>query len=331
MKKTICILLCLVFLAGCGYSSVAGESFESMDTFMKIDIYGSADTAAAIRSEIERLDSLLSAQDSGSIIGRLNSEGSAEITSETSDLLAQTIGLCAETDGALDISVYPLVETWGFIDKNYRVPGADEISALLKNTDYRRISLGDGSASVGSGMKLDLGAVAKGYAADRAVEIMKENNVRAGILNLGGTVAAVGEKPNGEKWRVGICDPDNTAAYFGSVSVSGKVVATSGSYERYFESGGKRYCHIIDPETGCPADNGTVSVTVISDSGVRSDALSTALFVMGTEGAAEYRRSHRDFEFILLDDKNNLRLTEGAEAAFRMNKDYDYNLTVIKA
>ena len=115
------------------------------------------------------------------------------------------------------------------------------------------------------------------------------------------------------------------------MSVSDRIVATSGSYERYFESGGKRYCHIIDPKTGCPTDNGTVSVTVISDSGTRSDALSTALFVMGIDGAKKYWRSHRDFEFILLDDKNNLWLTDGAEASFKMNKDYDYNLKVITA
>lgn len=320
-----------MLLAGCGYSNVASESFESMDTFMKIDIYGSADTAAEIRAGIESLDSLLSAQDDSSEIGRLNKNGSAELSEDTADLLAQALELCADTDGALDISVYPLVEAWGFIDKNYRIPGESEIDDLLKNTDFRKITLSGGRASLGSGMKLDLGAVAKGYAADKAVELMKENNVRAGILNLGGTVAAVGEKPNGEKWRVGICDPENTAAYFGSVSASGKVVATSGSYERYFEQDGKRYCHIIDPKTGCPTDNGTVSVTVISDSGTKSDALSTALFVMGIDGAKEYWRSHTDFEFILLDEENTLWLTEGAEAAFRMNKDYEYNMKVIKA
>ena len=196
-----------MLFSGCGYSNVASESFESMDTFMKIDIYGSADTAAEIRAEIENLDSLLSAQDDSSEIGRLNKIGSAEFSEDTADLLSQALELCKDTDGALDISVYPLVEAWGFIDKNYRIPGESEIDDLLKNTDFRRITLSGGRASLGSGMKLDLGAVAKGYAADKAVELMKQNNVRAGILNLGGTVAAVGEKPNGEKWRVGICDP----------------------------------------------------------------------------------------------------------------------------
>ena len=331
MKKFICVLLCLVFLSGCGYSSAASESFECMDTFMKIDIYGSADDAADIRAEIERLNGLFSAQDESSDIGRLNKTGTADLSDETADLLSQSLELCGETGGALDISVYPIVEAWGFIDRNYRVPGESELNTLLQSTGYNKIELSGKTAKTDSGMKLDLGAVAKGYAADKAVEIMNENGVTSGILNLGGTVAAVGEKPNGEKWRVGICDPENTAAYFGSVSVSDRIVATSGSYERYFESGGKRYCHIIDPKTGCPTDNGTVSVTVISESGTRSDALSTALFVMGIDGAEKYWRSHRDFEFILLDDKNNLWLTDGAEASFKMNKDYDYNLKVITA
>ena len=331
MKKLICILLCLVFLSGCGYASSTSESFESMDTFMKIDIYGSEDVAAKIRAEIERLDGLLSAQDDESEIGRLNKNSTAELSEETSDLLAKSLELCNDTDGALDISVYPLVEAWGFIDKNYRVPDDDEIKDLLKYADYRKITLDGNSASAGSGVRLDLGAVAKGYAADRAVGIMKENNVRAGILNLGGTVAAVGEKPDGSKWRVGICDPENTASYFGAVSVSDKIVATSGNYERYFEQDGKCYCHIIDPKTGCPTDNGTVSVTVISDSGTKSDALSTTLFVKGIDGAKEYWRDHRDFEFILLDESNTLWLTEGIEADFKLNADYDYNIKTIKA
>ncbi len=124
-----------MLLSGCGYSNVASESFESMDTFMKIDIYGSADTAAEIRTEIESLDSLLSAQDDSSEIGRLNKNGSAELSEDTADLLTQALELCADTDGALDISVYPLVEAWGFIDKNYRIPGESEIDDLLKNTE----------------------------------------------------------------------------------------------------------------------------------------------------------------------------------------------------
>ena len=114
---------------------------------------------------------------------------------------------------------------------------------------------------------LDFGALAKGYAADRAKEILAQNEVKSAILNLGGTVAAVGTKPDGSDWKVGISDPESTGGYFATVTLRDKIVATSGSYERFFEQDGKRYCHILDPKTGMSADSGVVSVSIVSDNG----------------------------------------------------------------
>ncbi len=342
MMKKIAALLMALLLAGCAYAPAesANESFESMDTFMHIEICGDASAAAAVRAEIERLDSLFSSSDEESDIGRLNREKNTAVESETYELLSMSLDECRRLEGFLDISVYPLVEEWGFISKEFQVPPQERIDALLKNVSCEGIRLSEREsgtsepdtyrAEIGDGMKIDLGAVAKGYAADKARSAMESRGVTAGILNLGGTVAAVGTKSDGRDWKIGIAAPDNTASYFGSVACHDKVVATSGNYERYFEQDGRRYCHIIDPQTGYPVDNGTVSVTVISDSGFRSDALSTALFVMGREKAAEYWRQAGDFDFILLDADNNLWMTDGAKESFQLAKGFDFTINRIE-
>ena len=339
MKKLLTFLSCLLLLSGCAYApaQTARESFECMDTFMNVEICGGEETAAAVRAEIERLDGLLSASAEDSDIGRLNRAKSVTPDRTTYELLEKSLGACAELEGYLDISVYPLVEEWGFIGRDYRVPGQASIDRLLQSVSYQGVRLSAREseppilyAEIGENMKIGLGAVAKGFAADRARSVMEADGVTSGILNLGGTVAAVGKKPSGAAWRVGICDPENTANYFGAVEASDQVIATSGSYERYFEENGRRYCHISDPKTGYPVDNGTVSVTVISDSGFQSDALSTALFVMGRENAERYWKDKGGFEFILLDDNEELWLTKGAAERFRLADGYDFPIHTIE-
>lgn len=141
---------------------------------------------------------------------------------------------------------------------------------------------------------------------------------------------AHGKKPGGSEWRIGIADPGNSADYMGTVSCADKITATSGSYERYFTgSDGKRYCHIIDPKSGMPADNGVESVTVISDSGVKSDSLSTALFVMGLDKATDYWRQHRDFELVILTSDKKALITPALAQSFQL-KNEQYSKEVIR-
>lgn len=334
MKKILCIGLCVLLFAGCGgYATVSSERFESMDTFMQLELYGSEATTVAVKEEILRLDGLFSATNADSDVYRLNRDGSARIDAATREVLGKTQEYSVLLDNDLDIFVYPLVEAWGFISRDYTIPDSAAIAALLPAAQTAAVTLSaDNQAQITEqGAKLDLGAVAKGYAADRAVDMMRAQGVSSGILNLGGTVAAVGKKPTGEPWRVGISDPDNSAAYFGSVLCSDRFVATSGNYERYFERDGRRYCHIINPRTGYPVDNGTVSVTIISDNGFKSDALSTALFVKGADGAQAFWQEHPDFDYILLDDSGDLYITEGIADSFRLLSGYDYTVHTIKS
>ena len=234
--------------------------------------------------------------------------------------------MCADTDGALDITIYPVVRAWGFtandVDYEYRVLGDDEISELLALVDYRKVEISDNSVTLGEGMMLDLGAVAKGYASDRIAGYLRQNGVTSALLNLGGNVYALGKKPNGTEWTIGVADPTN-GGYLGSMQVADMAVVTSGGYERFFTgSDGVRYHHIIDPSTGRPAESGLASVTVVGDSGARCDALSTALFVMGPDAAYDYWREHGGFEAVFLTADGELFVTAGLEDNFITQGEY---------
>ena len=325
MKRLLSLLLIAVLLlSGC---SVNPEtiSFESMDTFMQVSLYGDKKTAEAVQNEILRLEALFNANDPGSKVSELNQSGFVE-DEDVFKVLEGALKVSQSTDGALDPSVYPLVEEWGFISRDFRIPDKSTIDELLQHVDYTQIALNFNRTYIPEKMKLDLGAVAKGYAADRAKEILAEKEVKSAILNLGGTVAAVGTKPDGSDWKVGISDPESTGGYFATVTLRDKIVATSGSYERFFEQDGKRYCHILDPKTGMSADSGVVSVSIISDNGLYCDALSTALFVMGAEKAQAYWKNQQDlppFDYILLDDTGKVYVTDGVELTLTDKEKYE--------
>lgn len=326
---TVC-LLWLMTLTGCGQETPQQRSFQAMDTLMQLTVYGEERTASAIQNQIATLDERLSATGSGSDIYRLNRDGSAVPDELTAKALRQSLEYCQDTGGALDISVYPLVCEWGFISGDHHIPSQDALKRLLQKTDYRKVLLRGNTVSLPKGVQIDLGATAKGFAADEARAILQKDSCRSAILNLGGTVLAHGSKPDGSKWRVGIADPDNSADYMGYVECADKIVATSGNYERYFTgSDGKRYCHIIDPKTGFPADNGVVSVSVVSDSGVQSDSLSTALFVMGRDKAMDYWQQHRGFDMIILTDDKQAFVTQNLARCFQL-KNEQYHTNTIK-
>lgn len=329
IKIMITLLLCGVFfLTSCAPAAPVSGSLEAMDTFMNLTLYSDSESLEKLTSEIKRLDSLLSATDSESSVYKLNNNREIEGEGELADLLSETLRLCESTNGALDITVGQVVEAWGFISRDYRIPDSSELEGLLRNVDYHGVEVGEnGRITLSEGTKIDLGAVAKGYAADRCTQLMDENGVESALLNLGGTVCARGVKPDGGQWKIGIADPSQPADYVGYFTCADKVVATSGSYERYFVGeDGRTYCHIINPADGYPSDNGIVSVTVISGSGLLSDALSTALFVMGEEKAEEYQKAHPDFDCIILTDKKEAIVSGGIADSFTLGSGSDYKI-----
>lgn len=304
------LALLLVFtLCGCGAQRQTGEWF-AMDTVMTAAVYGSADALDAVEAETYRLDALLAAQKDDSEIAAVN-DGAEVVSEETAALLRRALEIAAETNGAYDPTVYPLMRAWGFTDGNYRVPADAELDALLQTTGWTEVSVDGTTASLPEGFALDLGGIGKGYAAGRCKEILKAHGVTSALLSLGGNVSALGSKPDGTAWTVAIENPDG-GDYLGTVQIADQCVVTSGGYQRYFEQDGVRYWHILDPETGKPARSGMKSVTIVSADDTLADALSTALFVMGPERAADFWRVHRaEFGAVWLTDDERLFVTEG--------------------
>ena len=295
----------------------------AMDTAMRVTAYGdrAKEAVQAAEEEIKRLDALFSVGNASGDIARLNENASAVVSGETCELINRSKELYNSTGGALNIAVYPLMEAWGFTSGEYRVPEQKEIDAMLTCMDVDEISCDENTGEVilPEGMGIDLGAIAKGYTSARLMDVFVSYDIASAIVSLGGNVQALGNKPDGTKWRVAVEDPfsEEGDSYAGILEITDQAVITSGAYERYFEQDGKRYHHIIDPATGYPAENGLASVTVVSQDGALADALSTALFVMGKDKALAYWKEHADeFNVILIEDNKDMTITEGLQDCF---------------
>lgn len=329
MKKAVLPLLLLLLLPGCAPKE-ATQQFFAMDTTMTITAYGrNADQAlTAAQQEVFRLDGLFSRTKPKSDISRLNALAGGEAVAldpETALLLDRAKDLGEITGGALDVTIAPVMDAWGFgaadsfQESRFRVPAQAELDALLPLVDDGKLSLSGGIARLAqAGMAVDLGAVAKGYAASVLQNGLLEAGVDSAVLDLGGNITVLGAKPDGTPWRVGIKDPRDPSAYFCVLSLTGKTASTSGAYERYFQEDGVTYHHIIDPATGYPAETGLLSVTVVSPDGTLADGLSTACFVLGPQRSLALWREagagDRGFELVLVGEDGHIFITEGLEA-----------------
>ena len=337
MKKYFisAMLSALLFLTGCSAESspepVQG-TFFAMDTVMDFTIYGESGLIDQSESLIASLESLVSVTDADSELYAINQTGSGTLTGKASSLMEQALEICRRTDGALDLSIYPIVRAWGFTTGSYQVPDEAEIQALLPLVDYRKIQYdaATGTVTLPEGMEIDLGSVAKGYAGQLAAQMLREHGVQSALLNLGGNVQTVGAKPDGSPWQIGIKDPQGEDAMM-VLSVEDQAVVTSGGYERYFEQDGQTYWHIMGPSTGHPADSGLISVTIVGDEGVVCDGLSTALFVMGLEKAADLWAQSGDFEAVFVTASGEVYITEGLRDRFALTEQYaDTPVSVIE-
>lgn len=296
MKRLLCVVLICVMLTGCGwFEQSADVDFWCMDTYMNVKIWGSGAESAAqeIQDMMNELHTTWSAANEQSLLGKLNVGMEVELTEEEAAILSKAEALSQRTKGAFDPKMRAVSRAWGFYNMAYQVPEQTQIDAALAQDQW------------------DLGAAMKGYAGQKAVELLKKKGVDRAILSLGGNIQTYGEKADGSPWQIAIQNPYGEDA-LGIISVCGtKSVITSGSYQRFFEADGKRYHHILDPETGYPAESGLVSVTVIGTDGMTCDALSTALFVMGLEEGADFWRQSDDFEAVFVTEDGQIYATEG--------------------
>ena len=306
-----------------GQSDQSTQEIFAMDTYMSLTAYGSNSEEAVNKAvqEINRLDAMFSVGNADSDVTKINENGSGEVSEETAFIMNRAMQVSEKTNGAFDITIYPLMELWGFTTKNYRVPESNEITEALKGVSYTNVSVNGQQVALTGGSSIDLGGIAKGYTSSRVIQIMKDCGIEHGIVNLGGNVQVLGTKTDGSDWRVAIQNPASENSYLGILSTADKAVITSGGYERYFEQDGHVYHHIIAPQTGYPSDSDLTSVTIVCSDGTTADALSTALFVMGLGGAKElYRSGAIDFDMILFDG-SKVYVSEGIKETFSTDMD----------
>lgn len=262
-------------------------------------------------SEIVRIERLITSWDSISETSQINKNAGirpVKVSKELFSLIERSIAISKLTDGAFDISYASMDKVWKYDGSMQELPSDQVIKNSVLRVGYQNIRLDKESQTVfllNKGMKIDFGANGKGYAADKAKELLISHGVKAGIINASGDMNTWGKQPNGEDWMVAITNPFNKNKAFGLLPITNGAVVTSGNYEKYVVLNGKRYSHIIDPRTGYPS-TGIISVTVFAKSAELADALATAIFVMGTEAGLDRINQLPNIECIIIDEKGNI-------------------------
>ncbi|MDR2542713.1 MAG: FAD:protein FMN transferase [Treponema sp.] len=313
-------LIVVFFLLSC--EQTKPSRFESvLGTVCVITLYeqGYDRIYNDIFSRIKEIEDLMSVNIQSSDISRINAAAGIEavqVHADTFKVIQRAVFFAEASDGVFDPTIGPLVSLWD-IGENPRIPSQHEIEDILPLINWRNIKLDTQTNSVFlkyMGMALDLGAIAKGFAADEAAKIAKTNGITAAILDLGGDIVILGEKKDKSPWRVGIQSPhevQNTPIGFVQITDKLATVVTSGIYQRFFEAHGKHYHHIFSPSNGYPVDNDLLSVTVISDISMDADALSTAIFVLGYEKGMALLELFPKAEAIFIFKDNNIKTTAG--------------------
>lgn len=313
----------------------------AMDTYMEFTAYGKNSEKAvdAAIEEVQKLDAMLSAENSKSEVYALNEQGNLQATDDLAELILRGKEIYQETDGLFDDTIYPVMKLWGFPTGNYHVPTAAKVQKKLALVDGNKVEIQTRDSdekgrdskektkfvTLGADQQIDFGGIAKGYTGQKLAELFQEYGVSSALVSLGGNIQAIGTRPDGSSWKVGIRDPKGGQQdYIGVLFVENQAVVTSGGYERYFEEDGKTYIHIINPRTGYPADGDLLSVTIVSRDGTLADGMSTALYIMGYEKACQFWRQHREeFNVILVTDDGKIHISENLKENFQTECDLE--------
>ena len=304
----VCLALCFS-LAGCGSAKMETKQITAFNAPIDITAYGRhaaqgiSDAAAAYTS----LEAMIDPELETSKIWAINHAGGAAVTvnAQVAGMIQAAQQVSKQTDGALDLTVYPLVKLWGFVDDQFYAPEETEIDALLAHVGMDKLSIAPDQensgylVSVQDGAEISLASVAGGAVTGFAVSAMRAAGVNSGVISMGGCVQTLGQKPDGSQWNIAIMDPNNPNDYLGYLSVGETAVCTSTSTDHSFTQRGSLYHHIINPESGEPSNSGLRSVVIVCPDGQLADCLSTALFVRGEREALKYWRSSHAFEMVL--------------------------------
>ncbi|MBC2728487.1 FAD:protein FMN transferase [Desulfosporosinus sp.] len=333
------MILAVGILTACNSNkneTVEADDF-AMGTVISQKVYGANGQAAVdeVMEKINYLDRLLTFNASEGDIYKLNENAgiqTVELDSETVKIIKKAQEVAVLSNGAFDITVGPLVRSWGIGTNQEHIPSNEELKNLLPLVNYQDIYIDESSVGLKkAGQMVDLGGIAKGYAGDVAKEIYQKNGIHSAFINIGGNVVTLGKKPDGTPWKAGIRNPrpvgDQSGQIVGIVKVANKAVVTAGDEQRYFEKDGQRYHHILDPDTGYPAKSDLMSVTLVTESSLEADALDTAVFILGLEKGKELLRQYGGVEAVFITADKKIYVTEGLKGNFEFHdesKQFEY-------
>ena len=330
-KSLIAIILCAVIVFGIvSYDFISGRSScektsVAMGTVVTVKLFGfGADNDLdKIETEINGLEnSVLSWRKKGSDVYRIN-EGSGtqvSVSPDTVKIIGQCIDISDDCGGVFDITIGNVTKLWDFGGDNQRLPSDDEIKTALSSVGYKNVSISGNAVQIKKGQSLDLGAVGKGFACDKIKELLDKGSTKSAIVSVGGSLLIYGSRT----FSVGIVNPDNDKQSMGTLKLKDTCVSTSGNYEKYFEQDGKRYHHILNATTGYPATSEFKSVTVVCESGLLSDALSTVCYIAGYRKSVEILKKF-DAEAVFIFNNNAVKVTDGLSGKFTVT-DGSYTL-----
>lgn len=296
-----------------------------MGTEMTHRVFGehAEEALRAVKEESVRLEKMLSCFIPGSEISRINESAGINrvaLSLDTYEVLSRATEFSKYSEGLFDVTIGPLVNLWDYKNSS-ETPDEVRIRQVLPLVNYADLILNPSDTTAGLqrvGQFIDLGGIGKGFASDRFLKVFKTFGMSSAFTNIGGNVATLGAKPNGSPWRVGIRHPRQENRLIGAVFVADKAVVTSGDYQRYFvDRNGKRRHHLLDPNTGYPAESGLISVTVVSDSATTADALSTILFIAGMERGLELLKSYPGTEVVFVKKDIQVYVTQGLIGSFQ--------------
>ena len=318
-RLTALLSASILLLSGCsGLPRERSQTYTDtlFDTVISVQIFDSVDEDVLEGCEklCKKYDSMFSNKIEDSEISRINSAGGnpVEVSKETIKLIKKGIYYSEMSDGVFDITIAPVSNLWDFKAETPLVPSPEAIAEAVSHVNYENIIIRDKTVKLTDPHAgIDLGAIAKGYIADRIKDYLEEEGVRHAMINLGGNVLAMGSKLDGSDYNIGIQEPfDETGEPITSVKISDKSVVTSGIYQRYFKADGKIYHHILDPNTGYPCENNLYSVTILTDSSLTADALSTTCFLLGYDRGMKLINQLDNVDAVFITNDNQIHYSK---------------------
>lgn len=315
-------------------SIITSQSSFQIGTYITLSIYADHEVPNEVFDDlfdlIDKYEYMVSKNIETSEVSEVNRQagiGPVKVSDAIIEMLALGKEYSEDSNGLFDLSIGSLVDLWGIGTKEAHIPEESEIQKSIAKVDYNKIDFDTSGSTVfleEPEMVLDLGAIAKGYIADRVKDMILEKGYKSAIVNLGGNVLTVGNKPNSDSWAIGVRDPRSDATTeMGILYLEDNSIVSSGVYERYFVEGDIRFHHIINPKTGFPEQNDMMSISIISKLSVEGDALSTSVFLMGLERGLEYIESRKDVDAVFIMQDLSVYISSGLKDKFILvNKDY---------